>query len=263
MIGGLQSNMAPFAPVSIKGNANISGVPTFVDKLPLTIGGIAGEDLHFGRVASIDPLNRRMFVEGIDTGNVVKGIVAYDPSIGRGDPAMNDYYFAGRPATLFTMGLVDIYDYDLTQSAPLEGSTVWARNSDGVIAFNDGTDISSNGYTKLNAFVYETLDPNGAKVWFGLPLVTTQTRETTTATATPTASTPAGAVAAGTVIYLTTTTGGAKIYYTVDGTTPTMESALYDASRGIVISSALTINAIAVHEGNDPSAVLTASYTVA
>ena len=58
----------------------------------------------------------------------------------------------------------------------MEGSTVWCRNSDGVLAFNDGTDLSSSGYTKLNAYVYESLDPNGAKVAFGLPgIIGTQT----------------------------------------------------------------------------------------
>ena len=41
-------NMGPFDPVSFKGNAPINGVPVFVDKLPLTQGGIAGEDVLFG-----------------------------------------------------------------------------------------------------------------------------------------------------------------------------------------------------------------------
>lgn len=256
-----QYNMGPFKPISLKGNAPVNGVPTFIDKLPLTIGGIAGEDVHFGRVVSIDPSdNRRMFVEGIASGNIVKGIAAMNPAIMRADPGMQDYYFAGRPMTAFTMGLIDILVYDTTQSAPMEGSTVWARNSDGVIAFNDGTDISASGYTQLNAFVYETLDPNGAKVWFGLPLVTTQTRETTTAAGTPTASPAAGAVDAGTAVTLSSTTADATIYYTVDGTTPDMSSTRYDGP--IVLTAAATIKAIAVADGYDPSAVLTAAYTI-
>ena len=43
--GGITANMGPFAPVSLKGNAFVHGVPMFVDKLPLTLGGIAGEDV--------------------------------------------------------------------------------------------------------------------------------------------------------------------------------------------------------------------------
>lgn len=257
-----QYNMGPFKPVSMKGNAPINAVPTFIDKLPLTIGGLAGGDgVHFGRVVSIVPgSNRRIFVEGIPSGGVVKGIAAYNPVIGRADPGMNDLYFAGRPMTAFTMGLIDIYEYDTTYGAPMEGSTVWARNSDGVLAFNDGTDISASGYTKLNAFVYESVDPNGGKVWFGLPLVTEQTRETVANVATPTATPAAGAVDAGTAVTLASETPDATIYYTTDGTTPTSASAKYVAP--LVVSAAVTIKAIAVADGLDPSAVLTAAYTL-
>lgn len=256
-------NMGPFKPVRLKGGAQVNGVPTFVDKLPLTIGGWAGTDLKFGRVASLDPTGgRRTFVAGIPAGYIPKGLVMMDPTIMVADPAMNDYYFAGKPVTLTTMGLIDIYEYDTSKSSPAEGSTVWARNSDGVLAFNDGTDISADGYTKLNAFVYESLDPNGAKVWFGLPLVADATRETTTAAAEPTPSTAAGAVAAGTAIKLDSDTVGATIYYTTDGSTPDMSSQVYNG-MAITISSAVTIKAIAVASGYDPSSVLEAAYTIA
>ena len=253
-------NMGPFNLVSLKGNAQINGVPTFIKQLPLTIGGIAGEDVPMGVVVSIDPADRRKFVKGIPSGNVIKGIAMYNPVIGRADPGMNDFYFAGRPMTVQTMGLIDISVYDTAQDAPMEGSTVWANNTSGLLAFNDGTDISASGYTKLNAFVYETLDPNGAKLWINIPLVTTQTRETTTATATPVASPAAGAVDAGTEVALTSATKDAKIFYTIDGSTPTMASTLYQAP--IVISAAVTIKAIAVADGHDLSAVLTAAYTL-
>lgn len=255
------ANMGPFSPASFKGNAKIHGVPTFVDKLPLTIGGIAGDDLKFGRVVSIDPTdNRRAFKPGVDSNYIVKGITMLDPTIMRADPAMNDYYFTGKPCTVVTFGLVDILEYDLTKSAPCEGSTVWCRNSDGVIAFNDGTNIAASGYTKLNAFVYETLDPNGAKVFFNLPFVAGQTAETLSTVATPTASPAAGSVTSGTEVSLSTTTVGATIYYTVDGTTPTMESDVFD--KPIVVTASVTVKAIAVKEGMNPSSMLTAAYTV-
>lgn len=254
-------NMGPFDPVSFKGNANVNGVPVFVDKLPLTIGGIAGENVKFGRVVSINPANRREFVMGVKTGYVIKGISMLNPTIMRADPAQQNYYFAGRPMTATTMGIIEIRDYDLTQSAPMEGSTVWCRNADGVLAFNDGTDISASGYTKLNAYVYETLDPNGAKVAFGLPaLVATQTRETVTQVATPTATPAAGAVASGTQVTLASTTAGATIYYTTDGSTPDMSSDVYKGP--ITVTAAVTITAIAVKEGMDSSESLSAAYTI-
>lgn len=259
------SNMGPFSSVNLKGNAKVTGVPVFVDKLPLTIGGIAGENVHFGRIVSIDPTtNRREFVEGCPDGNIIKGIAMLDPTIMRVDPGMNDYYFQGRPMTATTVGIVEIREYDTAQGAPMEGSTIWANNDNGLIAFNDGTDISAAGYTKLNAWVYETLDPNGAKVAFGLPSFTvSQTREDVDTVTTPTASPVAGAVASGTEVTLTTTTEGATILYTLDGSTPDMSSDIFDASKPIVVTANVTVKAIAVAEGSDPSAVLTAAYTIA
>lgn len=257
-------NMGPFNPVSLKGNARFNAIPVFIKQLPMTIGGLAGEDVKFGRVVSIDPTsNRRQFVMGIPDGYVMKGISMFDPSIGIYDPAMQNYYFAGRPMTATTMGILEIREYDLTQSAPGEGSTVWANNTTGEIAFNDGTDISDSGYTQLNAYVYETLDPNGAKVAFGMPSLTvSQTRETLEQTATPVADPEAGEVSSGTQITLTCDTPEAVIYYTLDGTDPiASESAVY--STPITITSAVTLTAIAVAPGYEPSETLSAAYTIA
>lgn len=255
-------NMGPFDPVSFKGNANVNGVPVFVDKLPLTVGGIAGENVKFGRIVSINPANRREFVMGIPTGNIIKGISMMDPTIMRADPAQQDYYFAGRPMTATTLGILEIKDYDLSQSAPLEGSTVWCNNTTGELAFNDGTDISASGYTKLNAYVYESLDPNGAKIAFGMPaLVSTQVRETSTKVATPEATPVAGAVTSGTSVVLASETAGAKIYYTTDGETPDTSSSVYTGP--ITVTAAVTIKAIAVVDGYDPSTELSAAYTIA
>ena len=254
-------NMGPFGSEPIlKGNAHIHGVPTFIKELPLTKGGIAGEDLPFGRVVSIDPeVNRREFVLGWKEGQIVQGLVMLSPTQMIADPAMNNYYFAGKPVTITTMGLVDVLEYDTLQSTPMEGSTVWFRNSDGMLAFNDGTDISGDGYTKLNAYVYESLDPNGAKVWFGIPFVTEQKRETTVRAATPVATPAAGAVEAGTFVELVSPDGGV-IYYTVDGSVPNEKSLTY--AGPIAISAAVTIRAIAVVPGKDPSTALSAAYTI-
>lgn len=257
--------MGPFKPVSLKGNANVTGVPMFVDKLPLTIGGIAGDNIPFGRIVSIDPQERRQFVLGIPDGNIVKGISMLDPTIMTLDPGQveenSNYYFAGRPMTATTLGILDIWEYDVEQEAPAEGATVWCRNDNGMLAFNDGTDISGDGYTKLNAFVYETLDPNGAKVFFNVPLVVEQTKEKLTKVATPVAEPGAGAVDAGTQVTLSCDTPNARILYTLDDSDPTMGSILYDGTP-ITVTAAVTIKAIAVAEGYDPSEGLEAAYTL-
>ncbi|MEN6325904.1 MAG: S-layer homology domain-containing protein [Syntrophomonas sp.] len=76
----------------------------------------------------------------------------------------------------------------------------------------------------------------------------------------PTANPSAGEVEADTAVSLATATAGASIYYTLDGTTPTRSSSLYETS--IIINEAKTIKAIAVKNGMADSNVLTAAYTV-
>ena len=78
--------------------------------------------------------------------------------------------------------------------------------------------------------------------------------------AAPTFSPIAGAVASGTEVTLSTTTQGATIYYTIDGTDPTSSSTEY--TEAIEITEATTIKAIAVKETLS-SDVATAAYTIA
>ncbi|MDE5575738.1 MAG: chitobiase/beta-hexosaminidase C-terminal domain-containing protein [Bacteroidales bacterium] len=77
---------------------------------------------------------------------------------------------------------------------------------------------------------------------------------------TPTFSVAAGEVEKGTKVALACATEDAKIYYTIDGSEPTAESAEYTAE--ISIDSAMTIKAIAMKEGLENSKVVSAAYTV-
>lgn len=78
--------------------------------------------------------------------------------------------------------------------------------------------------------------------------------------ATPTATPAAGQVSSGTLVTLNTETGGASIYYTLDGSTPTTSSTPYTGP--IVINNSTTIKAIAVKTGMSDSDVMTAIYTI-
>jgi hypothetical protein len=60
-------------------------------------------------------------------------------------------------------------------------------------------------------------------------------------------------------VMLTTTTAGATIHYTVDGTTPTTASSVYSAA--IPITATTTVKAIAVKSGMLPSAVSSSVFT--
>ena len=77
----------------------------------------------------------------------------------------------------------------------------------------------------------------------------------------PTFSPDAGVVVSGTTVAISTTTEGATIYYTTDGTDPTTGSSVYSAP--ITINVTTTIKAIAVKDGFPNSDVVEASYTVA
>jgi hypothetical protein len=77
----------------------------------------------------------------------------------------------------------------------------------------------------------------------------------------PTSNAAAGQVASGTEITLSTTTEGASIYYTLNGSDPTADSTLY--TRAIVISANTTIRAIAIKDGMTNSDVAEFSYTIA
>ena len=76
----------------------------------------------------------------------------------------------------------------------------------------------------------------------------------------PTFSPAEGAVPAGSTVTISTTTPGATIYYTTDGTDPGPSSTQYTAP--IAITAAVTIKAVATAPGFDNSPVGSAAYTL-
>ena len=83
--------------------------------------------------------------------------------------------------------------------------------------------------------------------------------QTHPAVAAPTFSPAGGIFDEAQTVTITCATGGATIYYTTDGSAPTNESTEYTGA--ITVSSTMTINAIAVKDGNQ-SLVSTATYTI-
>ena len=78
--------------------------------------------------------------------------------------------------------------------------------------------------------------------------------------ATPAFSVESGAVNSGTEVTITCATEGAKIYYTKDGSEPTVSSSEY--TTAISVTEAVTLKAIAVKSGMNDSAVASASYSI-
>lgn len=86
-------------------------------------------------------------------------------------------------------------------------------------------------------------------------------QKSVSAVADPTASIPSGTeVEAGTRVSLTTSTNGAQIYYTLDGTDPTAKSNLYDDA--IIIAGDVTIHAIAMKTDWENSNIVSFTYSV-
>ena len=78
---------------------------------------------------------------------------------------------------------------------------------------------------------------------------------------TPTLSRASGSYAAGTTVTVTSPSPGATLYYTLDGTDPTMTSATI-ASGGTLVLGNFTLKVKAVKTGTLDSAIATATYTV-
>ena len=76
----------------------------------------------------------------------------------------------------------------------------------------------------------------------------------------PTFSPAAGAYSGSQSVAVSDATAGTTIYYTTDGTTPTIASTLY--SSAITVGSSKTLQAIAVKTGYINSPVATAAYTI-
>ena len=143
---------------------------------------------------------------------------------------------------------------------------------DGKFTFSgqgDDTVILASNRSSQNKFrAYKTTtvsgNPNGYPSEFTLYRAVEGGTSEGTVTA-PQADPQAGAVASGTEITLTTSTSGALIYYTLDGSDPSDETnearELYSADNMPVITEDCTLKAAAVLEGVY-SAVQTLQYTV-
>lgn len=254
-------NMGPFTPANFKGGDRVDAVPIFIDKLPFVLGGIAGDSLKFGRLVSIDPAgNTREFKLGIPAGNTPRGIVIMDPVIMAADPGMNDYYFEGRPAAIMVYGPFEVKNYLMAESAvPVLGSTIWAKDTTGELAFGAHDLASKAGFTKLNAHVLEVNQPNGVAIWLDYPIAAqtstpadsiagfAATIDDESATGSGTSADPYE-VATGTIVTLNTTTPGTTIRYTTDASAPLDSSPIFPA-EGLSITGTLRLRAVATKDG--------------
>ena len=158
--------------------------------------------------------------------------------------------------TLEEIGTDMINDY-----VKVEGVTI----ASGIIS-QDGTELVLYDNFKINPADGENLTVFGFVSWYSNKLqivpiqVTTAGGEVVEKVVTPVFDPAAGVIFAGTPVTITCATEGADIHYTIDGTEPTADSALY--TEPVVISENATLKAIAIKEGLEASSVATAEYTI-
>jgi hypothetical protein len=153
----------------------------------------------------------------------------------------NDYvfaYFAGGDSDdNFTVG-------------PGYGDTQTSNSSTGDSGFSEGAVTTATGVQTATA----TSNPAD---YFSNVVVALVGQ---TQVATPTFSPAAGSYSSVQSVTISSTTSGATIYYTTDGTTPTTSSTLY--SGPVSVSTNETLEALAVQTGSSNSAVGSAAYVI-
>lgn len=142
-----------------------------------------------------------------------------------------------------------LYAYDASALSRTLYSSAQASNArdQGPLAVKFTVPTIANGHAYIGG--------QGAVVAYGL--LPTQTTGTG---ATPTFSPAPGNYGKAQHVSISTTTGGATIYYTLNGTAPNTSSSKYTGP--ITVSSKTTITAIAIETGYQNSATASATYTI-
>ena len=138
---------------------------------------------------------------------------------------------------------------------PEKTPVTWSSDHEEIASVTADTDTTKAAVTAKSAGTC-TITATCGEFTASCEVTVTSVKRVSQVTAEPSS----GEVASGTKVLLACETEGAVIYYTTDGSTPTEESTRYE--DGIVVSSAMTIRAVAVKSGYENSAVATFEYTI-
>jgi len=253
------------SPVKLSRLINIQCAPVFAegtlesdDGIEDSVSKVVAIDVTINASQLTDAIRAALLGNAIDAGGGVlttsgdsaqKGALAWEEELSSDTPGSTPKYkrvvlYMGKfkemteTANTITEGGITYQTHNLT-------GRFYKRTYDGHIKYSMREDTPSVDTTKLAA-------------WFSAPQEYGDAFGTTCVA--PVADPVAGAVAAGTDVALSTSTSGAVIRYTLDGTTPNSTSTLYDGP--IEINEALTIKAIALKAGMNTSTVFSAAYTL-
>lgn len=163
----------------------------------------------------------------------------------------------GADVTINSLELIVASNADFTNVLDKITKTEVTLSGDNVFIPSNGSEWASGAYYKFVFNLTITATSNkfvqfSALKFYRIP--------SANQVATPTFSPVAGTYAGSQEITISTTTEGATIYYTTDGTDPTTNSSVY--SNAIKINDDTTIKALAAKEGFTNSTIASASYTI-
>lgn len=141
----------------------------------------------------------------------------------------------------------------------IAGITITFGSSDGSNAITTNVGTYSNG-TWAGEATSVTFTIGGTTGNRRLSAIDVTYKVSANTVATPTFNPAEGTYTSAQNVEISTTTNGATIYYTTDGTDPTTNSNVY--SSAIPVSSTTSIKAMAVKDGLDNSSVASATYTI-
>ena len=135
----------------------------------LKLGGIVdatnqSAGLPFGVVCSAPADDPTAIVAGKGSGNVIRGIVAFDDAIAQNAIAHPGKYLAGMPCSFIVKGLVKVQSWE-TGKDPVIGYKVQFADSDGKIGFVSSSADAS--HTLLDGAKVVEVTDDGAYIWIG------------------------------------------------------------------------------------------------
>lgn len=135
----------------------------------LKLGGIVdatnqSAGLPFGVVCSAPADTPSQIVAGKGSGNVIRGIVAFDDAIAQNAIAHPGKYLAGMPCSFVAKGLVKVQSWESGKD-PVIGYKVQYADSTGVLGFVSSSADAS--HTLLDGAKVVEVTDDGAYVWLG------------------------------------------------------------------------------------------------
>ena len=135
----------------------------------LKLGGIVdatnqSAGLPFGVVCSAPADDPTAIVAGKGSGNVIRGIVAFDDAIAQNAIAHPGKYLAGMPCAFIAKGLVKVQSWE-TGKDPVLGYKVQYADTTGVIGFVASSADAS--HTLLDGAKVVEVTDDGAYIWLG------------------------------------------------------------------------------------------------